>query len=110
SFSSDPATDVLAIMPDDDELVADGVDGTRIEFRALDKYGAPRPYVGGDVVLEIDGPVELIGENPFPFGDAGAAAAIWIRTTEDVPGPVRILAKHPTLGDAETIVRIRPQT
>ncbi|MBO0811845.1 MAG: beta-galactosidase [Microlunatus sp.] len=109
-FSSDPAGDVLALRADDAELIADGIDATRIEFRALDRYGAPRPYVQGDLVLEIDGPVDLIGENPFPFGAAGAAGAVWIRTREGSTGSVRIRAEHPTLGVAETSVLVADQT
>lgn len=106
-FSSDPATDVLSVRIDDDELVADGVDCTRIEFRAVDAYGAPRPYVDGDIVLQVDGPAELIGDNPFPFGAAGAAGAVWIRTIAGLDGTIRVRAEHRTLGAAGTSCRAR---
>jgi hypothetical protein len=36
---------VLALTADDTEIDGDGADGTRLEFRAVDRYGAPRPYV-----------------------------------------------------------------
>jgi len=105
TFSSDPATDSLSLRVDDQELVADGADATRVEFRAVDRYGAPRPYVSGDVTLQIDGPVELIGKNPFPFAAAGGAGAVWIRATQ-ATGGVRIRAEHPILGEAETSIMI----
>jgi beta-galactosidase len=105
-FAADPAGDRLAMCADDDTLCADGMDATRIEFRAVDRFGAPRPYVDGDVVLDVDGPVDLIGESPFPFAAVGAAGAVWIRTTAGRTGRVRIRAQHPTLGTAEVSVAI----
>jgi beta-galactosidase len=108
-FSADPATDLLRIHADDDELVADGMDATRIELRAVDCYGAPRPYLAGDVLIEIDGPADLIGDNPFPLEAAGGAGAVWIRTRDDVSGMIRIRARHSRLGSAETSVRTSRQ-
>lgn len=105
SFSSDPSGDVLSLTADDAKLVADGVDATRVVFRALDKYGAPRPYVAGQVLLSVDGPAMLVGDNPFAFGDAGAVGAVWVRTLPNSPGTVTLRASHPTLGAAEVAIR-----
>ncbi|HEX4721547.1 MAG TPA: glycoside hydrolase family 2 TIM barrel-domain containing protein, partial [Pseudonocardiaceae bacterium] len=55
-FSPDPTQDTLACAADDDILAADGQDTTRIEIRALDRYGAARPYVQGSLDLALDGP------------------------------------------------------
>ncbi|MBO0889799.1 MAG: hypothetical protein J2P14_02715 [Acidothermales bacterium] len=107
SFSSDPSHDVLALKVDDDALVGDGVDATRAEFRAVDRYGAPRPYVGGDVQLSVDGPAILVGENPFAFADTGGAGAVWIRTLPNAPGTVQVRASHQDLGDATATVQVR---
>ncbi|HEY3610877.1 MAG TPA: glycoside hydrolase family 2 TIM barrel-domain containing protein, partial [Pseudonocardiaceae bacterium] len=76
-FSPDTTTDVLGCVADDPTLVADGQDATRIEVRALDRYGAARPHVDGDVTFGVDGPGVLVGDNPLDFGSAGGAAAVW---------------------------------
>ena len=107
SFSSDPSTDVLYAAADDDTLVADGVDTTRVMFRALDRYGAPRPYVSGQVTLSVDGPGVLIGDNPFEFGDSGGVGAVWVRTLPNSPGPVRVRVSHPGLGAADVAIGAR---
>jgi beta-galactosidase len=106
SFSSDPGTDVLAAHADDPVLVGDGVDATRVEFRALDKFGAPRPYVGGQVTLSVDGPGVLVGDNPFAFGDAGGVGAVWVRTLANSPGTIRVRVAHPDLGAADVAIQV----
>lgn len=108
SFSSDPRTDRLFVTSDDEELIADGDDATRVVFRAVDRYGAPRPYVTGDVTVTISGPAVVIGDNPFSFADAGGVGAVWLRTIPNSPGIVRVRVVHPTLGVGETALRIRP--
>ena len=106
SFSSDPATDRLSVTADDAKLTGDGSDGTRVVIRAVDRYGAPRPYVGGQVALSVDGPAVLVGDNPFPFGDTGAAGAVWLRTLPNSPGTVTLRASHPQLGSASATVLV----
>ncbi|HZC27268.1 MAG TPA: glycoside hydrolase family 2 TIM barrel-domain containing protein, partial [Actinopolymorphaceae bacterium] len=61
-FAADPAGDGLAVWTDDAELVADGSDVTRVGFRAVDRYGAPRPYAEGQVAIAVDGPGTYQGE------------------------------------------------
>ncbi len=107
TFSSDPATDQLSISADDCKLVADGVDTTRVVFRAVDKFGAPRPYVAGQVDLTVDGPATLIGDNPFAFGEAGGVGAVWVRTLPGSAGTITVNAKHATLGTATTTIQIQ---
>jgi beta-galactosidase len=107
SFSADPSGDVLALAADDAEIEADGTDATRLSFRAVDRYGAPRPYVTGQVTLDVDGPAVLIGDNPFDFAAAGGAGAVWLRSLPGSPGLVAVSATHPTLGTAITSVLIR---
>ena len=106
-FSSDPAGDVLALAADHPEIVADGADATRLEFRAVDCHGAPRPYISGQVTLEVEGPAALVGDNPFDFAAAGGAGAVWIRSRPGEPGPVTVRASHPGLGRAVTRIRVR---
>ena len=108
SLSADPAGDVLALAADDAQIDGDGADATRLEFRALDQYGAPRPYVTGQVTFDIAGPAVLIGDTPFDFAAAGGGGAAWIRSLPGAPGTVTIRASHPSLGPASAQVRVRP--
>ncbi len=76
-------------------------------FRAVDRYGAARPYVSGQVELSVHGPAVLVGDTPFPFADTGGAGAVWVRTLRNSPGTVTVRATHPALGTAEAAVRVR---
>lgn len=103
-WASDPAGDRLALAVDDEAIAADGSDATRAVFRAVDAYGNHRPYVTGDVRLELSGPGTLVGDDPFPFGEAGGVAAVWIRSLPDEAGVVRLTARHDRLGTASATV------
>lgn len=106
-FSSDPVDDSLEVRCDDDELTADGADATRVVFRAVDRYGAPRPYLNGDVTLTINGPGQLLGDSPFAFGAAGGVGAGWIRTIPGSDGRIRVTATHPDLGSGTVTIHAR---
>jgi beta-galactosidase len=107
SFSADPATDELSVRADDRELVADGADQTRVVFRVVDRYGAPRPYADGQVGLTVDGPAVLVGDNPFDFAGAGGVGAVWVRTLPGSAGRVSVRVTHPTLGPATAVMDVR---
>ena len=92
---------------DHDEIDGDGVDATRLVFRAVDRYGAPRPYVTGQVTLSVEGPAVLVGESPFDFAAAGGVGAAWIRSRPGSPGMVAVTVSHPTLGQAVVRLRVR---
>jgi beta-galactosidase len=106
-FSSDPAADRLLLTADDADLIGDGADETRVVFRAVDAYGAPRPYAGGRVQISVHGPATLVGDNPFDFASAGGAGAAWVRTLPRSAGSVTVRASHPVLGSAAVTMRIR---
>jgi beta-galactosidase len=108
SFAADPAGDVLTLAADDAEIDGDGADATRLEFRAVDRYGAPRPYVTGQVTFDLAGRAALVGDNPFDFAAAGGAGAVWIRSLPGEHGTVTIRASHPALGHAVARVLTRP--
>jgi beta-galactosidase len=108
SFSSNPDGDRLGLWADDTRLVADGVDATRVVFAATDRFGAPRPFVGGEVSFSVDGPGEVIGDNPFAFGDAGGAGAVWARTRAGQAGEIRLQAHHERLGTAAVTIGAGP--
>ena len=83
------------ILPDDTHLIADGADTTRVVLRVTDEYGAIRPFSNDAIKLEIEGPAEILGDNPFVL--IGGTGAIWIRAKEQ-SGTVRLTATHPVLG------------
>jgi len=107
SLSSDASLDSLWLAADDDEIAGDGADATRVAFRAVDRYGASRPFVTGSVTLSVSGPAVLVGESPFDFAAAGGAGAVWIRSLPDSAGAVVVSASHPVLGRAVARVRVR---
>jgi beta-galactosidase len=104
SFSSDRSSDQLLVAADDAEIVADGVDATRVVFQAADRFGAPRPFVHGDVEIELSGPGVLVGDSPFAFGDAGSAGAVWVRSSAGEAGEIRCSASHDQLGKASVTI------
>src|SRR5271170_8058747 len=85
----------FSIHADDTELSGDGADSTRVVFRVTDEFGAVRPYANDAIALSLEGPAEIIGDNPFTL--VGGTGAVWIRTREQA-GTVQLTAKHPRLG------------
>jgi beta-galactosidase len=83
------------LLPDDTSLAADGADSTRVVLRVTDEFGAVRPYANDPIVLKLEGPAELIGDNPFAL--IGGTGALWVRAKEQ-SGTVRLTATHPWLG------------
>ena len=85
----------FALLPDDKQLNADGADTTRVVLRVTDEFDAIRPFANDAIKLGLEGPAEIIGDNPFAL--VGGTGAIWIRAKEQ-PGTVRLTATHPRLG------------
>ena len=85
----------FTITPDDLTLVGDGADATRVVLRVTDEVDAIRPFSNDSIKLQIEGPAEIIGDNPFSL--VGGTGAIWIRANEQA-GKVTLTATHPTLG------------
>jgi beta-galactosidase len=83
------------LLPDDIALIADGADTTRVVLRVTDEFGAMRIFANDPVSFVLEGPAELIGDNPFSL--IGGTGAVWVRAKEQV-GTVRLTAKHPLLG------------
>ena len=95
TLSGDGVESALVLAADDKELVADGADSTRVVIRITDAFGNVHPSANDAVVFTLEGPAELLGENPFAL--AGGQGAVWIRAKEE-PGAVRLTAKHARLG------------
>ncbi len=107
SFSANTERDQLRVEADDDVLEADGIDATRIVLRAVDEYGNQRLFVTGEVELEVEGPGEIVGSNPFSFTDTGGAGAVWLKTTQGGVGTVTVHAAHADLGTRAAAVSVR---
>ena len=86
----------FALIPDDTKLFGDGADTTRVVLRVTDDFGAIRPFANDAVKFQLEGPAEIIGDNPFAL--IGGTGAIWIRAKEDA-GTVKLTATHPQLGE-----------
>jgi beta-galactosidase len=91
------------LLPDDAALAADGADTTRVVLRVTDEFGAVRTYADDPIAFTLEGPAELIGENPFSL--IGGTGAVWIRSKEQA-GVARLTATHPTLGTQTIEIRL----
>jgi beta-galactosidase len=83
------------LLPDDTALIGDGADTTRVVLRVTDEFGAIRTYANDPIIFKLEGPAELIGDNPFSL--IGGTGAVWVRAREQA-GTVRLTAVHPRLG------------
>jgi beta-galactosidase len=95
----------FALLPDDTNLAGDGADTTRVVLRVTDEFDAIRPFANDAIKLELEGPAEIIGDNPFPL--VGGTGAIWVRAKEQA-GVVRLTATHPQLGKQQLELKIDP--
>jgi beta-galactosidase len=91
------------LLPDDAELQADGADTTRVVLRVTDEFGAMRTYADDPIHLTLEGPAELIGDNPFSL--VGGTGAVWVRAKEQA-GNVNLTAKHPRLGSQSVTFKL----
>ena len=89
---------------DDHELIGDGSDATRVVLRVTDEYGNTRQFATGAVSLVIEGPGEIVGENPFSL--AGGQGAVWVKAKE-ASGTLRLTAKHPYLAAKQIEIAVR---
>ena len=95
NYSGKGVDEKFTLIPDDTRLVADGADTTRVVLRVTDGFGNIRPFANDAIRFVIEGPAEMIGDNPFVL--IGGTGAVWIRAKEE-PGEVRLTATHPQLG------------
>ena len=86
----------FAVAADDRELIADGADTTRVVLRVTDEFGAMRTYANDPIAFTVDGPIQLIGDNPLAL--IGGTCAVWIRAGL-AAGTARLTARHPRLGE-----------
>ena len=86
----------FVLQADDRQLISDGADSTRVVLRVTDEFGNTRPLANDAIRLQLEGPAELIGDNPFVL--IGGVGAVWIRAGERT-GIARLKAIHPLLGE-----------
>ncbi|HSU61568.1 MAG TPA: glycoside hydrolase family 2 TIM barrel-domain containing protein [Bryobacteraceae bacterium] len=108
SFSADPVQDQFLLHAGDRELLGDGADATRLLFKVVDKFGAPRAFAGGEVSFRIDGPGILVGDNPFNLADAGGAGAVWVKAKPNGGGQIAVEAQHSRFGKKSVQITVRP--
>ena len=80
------------LLPDDAEVIADDADSTRVVLRVTDEFGAVRPFANDAIKLEIEGPAEIIGDNPFSL--VGGTGAVWIRAQKNQGPCISKLSIH----------------
>ena len=90
-----------------DAVTRSGADSTRVVLRVTDEFGAIRPFANDAIKFDLDGPAEIIGDNPFAL--IGGTGAIWIRAKEQ-PGTVVLTATHPQLGAQKLQIEIAAAT
>jgi beta-galactosidase len=91
------------LLPDDQELVADGADSTRVVMRVTDEFGCVKAFANDAIKLELEGPAEIVGDNPFPL--IGGTGAVWVRAQETA-GKLRLRAIHPNLGAQQIEIEV----
>ena len=104
-FSGKGVDAKFLLLPDDANLIADGADTTRVVMRVTDEFGAVRPFANDAIKFELQGPAEILGDNPFSL--IGGTGAVWIRAKEEA-GTVRLTASHPQLGKQQIQIEIAP--
>jgi beta-galactosidase len=94
------------VAADDAELLADGIDATRVTFKVADEFGNVQPFAHAAIVFTIENG-EIIGDNPFAL--VGGVGAIWIKSTEKA-GVIKLTAKHARLGTKIVEIKAQPAT
>jgi beta-galactosidase len=93
----------LHVDPDDKELSGDGSDATRVLLKVTDDYGNIRQFASGAISLTVEGPGEIVGENPFSL--MGGVGAVWLKAKQTA-GVIRLTARHPYLGSKTVEVQV----
>src|SRR6266576_415352 len=91
------------LLPDDTRLLADGADSTRVVLRVTDEFGCIRPFANESIKFDLQGPAQLIGDNPFSL--VGGTGAVWVRAQER-SGKAILKAVHPYLGAQQVEIEI----
>ncbi len=105
-YSSDTSQDQFYFEADDEKLVRDGADATRLVVKVTDKYGSQRSHAAGDITFGISGAGTLVGDNPLLIADNGGAGAVWVKSSPDNYGNIIVAATHPTFGTKSVDIKV----
>lgn len=106
-IASDHIPHALQLQADACDLLADGIDMTRLTFRIVDRYGNVLPYVPSVVHFEVQGDAALIGDNPFPL--IAGQAALYVKSGRTA-GAVTITATTAQLAPVAVTITLRLPT
>lgn len=107
-LSGDRSNDTLALVPDDELLVADGADSTRVAVRLIDRFGVPRGSSQAVVQFGIDGPGTFVGDDTIDLSETGGVAAVWVRTRVGETGDIRLTATAFGFGNEVASITVIP--
>jgi beta-galactosidase len=109
-FSADRNMDSLLLRADDDAIVADGVDSTRVTIAIVDRFGNPRTSHGNQVQLSVTGPGTLVGDQTIDLGQSGAVAAVWVRSVANETGAIAVRGNIPgKMLDTALLASVAPE-
>jgi beta-galactosidase len=109
-MSSNKSHDQFFAQLEDEQLVGDGADATRLVFKIADKYCNDRQFGGGKVTFALEGPGVLVGKNSFDLAEAGGVGAVWIKTKPNSEGKIKVTAIHDSLGKHTFFIPVEPYT
>ena len=101
-MSGDGVEKKFLVNADDNELIADGIDMTRVVFRVTDEFENTLPFAFGAIQFSIENG-EIVGDNPSVL--IGGCGAIWVNSTEKA-GLLRLTAKHSRFGSKTVEIRV----
>jgi len=102
-ISSNNLPQKLLAVPDTHQLFADGSDMTRLILQVTDDYGNPIPYAPCNITLDVNGPAEIIGDNPFLL--IGGQGAVYIKAKRD-PGTAEITVRTTDLPPSSVSIEL----
>jgi len=102
-YSSKGIEQQFTVVADEKTLWADGADATRVVLKVTDEFGNLLRYATAAISFSIEGPAEIVGDNPFSL--MGGGGAVWVRAGQK-PGTVRLKATHSALGAREVEIKI----
>ncbi|MGH7940051.1 MAG: glycoside hydrolase family 2 TIM barrel-domain containing protein [Limisphaerales bacterium] len=117
SFSLQTAADPyrIELLPDTNEIQANGKDVCQVEFRVVDKNGARAPDATNEITFEMSGPAHFLGigngdlndlENPKTnVHRAFQGRGLAILQADSVPGDITITAAGAGLAPGSITVR-----
>jgi hypothetical protein len=93
------------IKSDDEQIAADGVDGSRIFFGIADRFGNQRAAADGTLRVQHNGAGRFVGDASFAMNER-AAGAVWLRSVLKEAGQANIAIAHPSLGRRSIVIKI----